>query len=133
MLQSEKMQEVANQTLKFKFDILVLQEIRCQSQGRIDKNNVTLIYSGLDRKSGQMGTGFLINKSVVGCVLHYKTVNDRICTIILKGKFRNVSILSAHAPTEEMSYEDKENFNETVDKSSIPDPKIRYGPSHGRL
>lgn len=63
-----------------------------------------------------MGTGFLINKTVRGCVLEYQTVNDRICKIRLKGRFRNVSIVSAHAPTEDKSDEEKEIFYETLDQ-----------------
>uniref|UniRef100_A0A8D8XBG1 Craniofacial development protein 2 n=1 Tax=Cacopsylla melanoneura TaxID=428564 RepID=A0A8D8XBG1_9HEMI len=88
------MQEVADEMLKYNFDLLAVQEIRWQGQGRIDKKDFSLIYSGPNMKTGLFGTGFLINKTVRGSILDYQTVNDRICKIRLKGKFRNVSIVS---------------------------------------
>jgi len=37
VMQPGKMQEITNEMIKNKIDILALQEIRCQEQGRIDK------------------------------------------------------------------------------------------------
>lgn len=66
MQQAGKMQEVADVTLKYKYDILAIQEIRWQGQGRIDNKDFTLICIGADMKTGLFGTGFLINESVRG-------------------------------------------------------------------
>uniref|UniRef100_A0A8D8XD96 Craniofacial development protein 2 n=1 Tax=Cacopsylla melanoneura TaxID=428564 RepID=A0A8D8XD96_9HEMI len=116
------MQEVADEMLKYNFDLLAVQEIRWQGQGRIDKKDFSLIYSGPNMKTGLFGTGFLINKTVRGSILDYQTVNDRICKIRLKGKFRNVSIVSVHAPPDEKSEDEKDSFYETLDEvlSHIP-------------
>jgi hypothetical protein len=39
-------------------------------------------------------------------MLEYETINDTICRLRRKGRYRNLTVLSVHAPTEER--EDRE-------------------------
>ncbi|XP_072387989.1 uncharacterized protein [Diabrotica undecimpunctata] len=69
----------------------------------------TLDFSGSKREH-QFGTGFIVRESLVGSVLTFKPVNERLCYIRLKGQQHNYSLVAAHAPTEEKEEQVKDNF-----------------------
>ncbi|XP_055382796.1 uncharacterized protein LOC129612958 [Condylostylus longicornis] len=116
MLQIGKMQEVANEMAKYKIDLMALQEIRWANKGKIEKPQYTLFYSGSasGRRTGLYGTGFMINKKLKSTVMAFEPVNVRISMIRLKGKFCNITIVTAYAPIEDADAEDKDIFYENL-------------------
>jgi exonuclease III len=63
MLIPGKMQEISKEIMKYEIDIIALQEIQWQGQGRIDKLVYTLLYSGSEETTGHLGAGFMMNKT----------------------------------------------------------------------
>ena len=111
------MQEFAKEVTKFGFNIVALQEIRCKGQGEIRKKDFTLYYSGNEQKSGQKGTGFIITGTACKSVLGFQRISDRICKIRIKGKLRNITMISAYAPTEDAGDKEKEAFYDEMSKT----------------
>jgi hypothetical protein len=50
----------------------------------------------------------MIRNEIKKDILSFEPYNERLCKLRIKGKFNNLSIISAHAPTEEMDEEEKE-------------------------
>jgi endonuclease/exonuclease/phosphatase family metal-dependent hydrolase len=82
---------------------------------RIDKPDCTLLYSGPVEKTGQLGTGFMMDKTMKECLLEFEPQSNRICKIRLKGKFRNITVISAHAPTNDNDDQEKESFYKNLE------------------
>jgi endonuclease/exonuclease/phosphatase family metal-dependent hydrolase len=116
MLQPGKMQEIAQEMIRHKIDIMALQEIRWQGTGRIDNPEFTEIYSGSQERTGQLATGFIITRKMKESMLKHETINDRICRLRKKGRYRNITIISVHAPTEEKEDREKEEFYECLEE-----------------
>jgi hypothetical protein len=49
----------------------------------------------------------MISRRIRENLLECEPVNDRLCRIRIRGKFRNLTIISAHAPTEDKEEEEK--------------------------
>ena len=93
MLIPGKKLEISKEMMKYETDIIGLQEIQWQGQGRVDKLNYTLLYSGSEEKTGKLGTGFMMNKTMKGRLLDFEPHNNRICKIRLKWRFRNITVI----------------------------------------
>ena len=108
MLQPGKMMEIADETLKL--DLVAIQEIRWQVNGEINKKIFTVIYSGPENRTVQYGTGLIVSIKIKERILEWGPVNDRFCRIRITGKFRNLTIISGYASTEDKREEEKVEF-----------------------
>jgi len=61
MLKPGRMKEIMEEIGKARVDVVAVQEIRWQRQGRIDKQDFSPFYSGPKQRTGRYGTVFIIN------------------------------------------------------------------------
>jgi exonuclease III len=111
-----KMEDIAEETVTKNIDILALQEVRWNGIWKIAKGNYTFYYSGTHERTGQYGTGFMVAKQMKDRVLQFDPISERISKLRIKGKFRNISIITIHAPTEEKEIETKGEFYEKLEE-----------------
>ncbi|XP_071628707.1 craniofacial development protein 2-like [Temnothorax longispinosus] len=117
------MMEVAEEVLRYGLDVVALQEVRWKGNGRIDKKNYSMFYSGSETRTGQRGTGFIINSKMKKSYLGFEPLGEKMCKLRLKGRFRNLSIISAYAPTEDANEEEKNAFYDELDRECSKIPK----------
>jgi hypothetical protein len=110
VLKPGKMKEIMEEIGKARVDIVAVQEIRWQGQGRIDKKDFSLFYSGPIERTGRYGTGFIINTKMRKSFLSFERLSDRLCKLRLRGKFRNITLISTYAPTEDSPDAIKDEF-----------------------
>jgi hypothetical protein len=118
-----KMQEIANEVLASNIDIIALQEIRWDGSGRVDKRRYAMFCSGTQTKTGQCGMGFIVTKRMKNNILQFEPINERMSKLRIKGKFRNITLITVHAPTEEKEEQEKKEFYDRLEEVCGKIPK----------
>ena len=77
--------------------------------GTLEKKNCVIFYS-CNPVRHVFGVGFYVNSVFLLNILRFEPVNDRLCWIRVHEKYRNYSIINAHAPTEDKDDEEKDKF-----------------------
>ena len=67
------------------------------------------MYAGRTR-GGQGGVGLYVNQKATKSLLGYHPVNDRIISVHLRGKVKDVTVIQTYAPTSNATEEDRELF-----------------------
>lgn len=116
-------QQLADALTKCKADITAIQEMRWIGQGCLKKNNCDIYYSCHPERH-EFGCGFVVGAKLRRRVSHFTPINERLATIRITAKFFNISLICAHAPTEEKDDVAKDTFYAELDRA--------YGrcPSH---
>jgi exonuclease III len=94
---------------KARMDLVALLEIRWLGNGTLEKKNCVIFYS-CNSVRHVFGVGFYVNSRFLSIILRFEPVNKRLCWIRVRGKFKNCSIINAHAPTEDKEDEEKDKF-----------------------
>ena len=127
--------QLADVLKKYKADVTAIQEMRWIGQGWEKRDTCDIYYSGHASKR-EFGCGFIVGKRLRHLVLRFRAVNERIATIRIKAKFFNISLICAHAPTEDKDDDTKDIFYElledTYDRCPGHDIKIVLGDFNGK-
>lgn len=119
---------------KHRIQILALQETRWKENNIIKIGNYHFFCSGGQR---HMLVGFAIHKELLGNILEFRPVHDRICVIRVKSRFFNLSLISAHAETEEKKGLIEHAFynmlEQTYDSMPFNDIKIVLGDLNAKI
>ncbi|XP_020806218.1 uncharacterized protein LOC110182509 [Drosophila serrata] len=97
--------------------------MRWIGQGCLKKKNCDIYYSCHPERH-EFGCGFVVGARLRRRVSHFLPINERLATIRITAKFFNISLICAHAPTEEKDDVTKDAFYAELDRA--------YGrcPSH---
>ena len=105
MLKARKMQEIADQIVGSKTQLVAPQEMRWRGYGLLKKGKYSIYYSCNPNTAHQAGTGFLIQKSAMNKILGFEPISDRICKLRAKRKFYSMTLINIYAPTEDKEEE----------------------------
>lgn len=106
---------------KYNIEIAAIQEKHLAGTSIQKVNNYTLFTSG--NESRRLGVGFLIKDTIEEDVKYFGAQSERICSIRIKTRHKTISIINAHAPTEEKDEETKDEFYEILEEMVQKIPK----------
>jgi hypothetical protein len=91
---------VARELARYKLDLVSVQEVRWDKGGTVRAGDYTFFY-GKGNESDQLGTSCFVRQRIVSAIKRVKFVSDRMSYMVLRGRWCNIIVLNAHAPTEE--------------------------------
>ena len=121
---------------KYRADITAIQEMRWTGQGCIKQKSCDIYYS-CHAERHEFGCGFVVGHRLRHLVSRFTPVNERLATIRVKAKFFNLTLICAHAPTEEKDEAVKDDFyarlENTYDRAPAHDIKIILGDFNAKV
>jgi len=85
------------------------QEVRWDKGGTESAGDYNFFYRKVN-EDHQLGTGFFVQRRIEPTVGRVEFVSDRLSYIVLRGHWRNITVVNVHAPSEEKSDKSKHSF-----------------------
>lgn len=111
---------------RYNVDILAIQETKQRNEKIMEIEDYIFFNSGKDNR--MLGVGFIVSDRFKNEVIEFEGVSDRMCRIRIRGKFRKISIINSHAPSEEKDPEIKTKFYEELERilGKVPRFDIKF-------
>jgi exonuclease III len=106
---------VGEEMLKYKLDLLGVQEVRWDRDGTEPAGQYTSFY-GKGNQNHELGTGFFVHNRNMSAVRWLEFVSYRLSYIILIGRWFDIIVLNVLAPTEDKSDDVKERIYEELEQ-----------------
>jgi hypothetical protein len=93
------------------------------------------MFSGSE--SNTFGTDFLINRKYKQAIMNFEPLDERLCSLRVKGKFNNFTAILVHVSTEENNKPIKDSFynklNQIYQRIPAHDTKIIVGDFNAKI
>ena len=114
MHQARKLQNVKEESIRLKMDILGLAAVRWLGSGKLVSEDHTLIYSG-HKKEHKHGVGLLLSNVVGRSLIGFHGISDRIIIVKQFSKPFTLSIIQVYASTSASGEQEIETYYNELD------------------
>ena len=137
LLQPGRLKTLTDVLKTIKINITAIQESRWPGADLLTSREYSFYYSGKEDGPREFGTGFVVLGKARDAVIGFNPVDERLCSLRIRGKFFNYTLINAHAPTEELEEDMKEEFYEKLqaiyDQAPDRDIKICLGDFNAKV
>ncbi|CAH1975795.1 unnamed protein product [Acanthoscelides obtectus] len=122
----------------YDIDIAVLSETKKKGQGNSYKDEYICFWSGVEKsKRAKAGVAIAIKKVMEKFIMDWNPVDERIITVDMKIKGREIKIFGIYAPTDDSDTNTKDKFfdklSEELDKTKNRQEIVLIGDLNGRV
>ncbi|XP_037028700.1 uncharacterized protein LOC119068940 [Bradysia coprophila] len=129
--------KLTNELKKAKVDIAAIQESGYNQNAQTSRFNGYTTFHSSNSRDHVLGTAFMVATKKEHLVLDFRKVNERLCVLRLKGRFKNYSVINVHAPHNESVEGDKDDYYEALarayDELPAHDIKIVIGDFNAKV
>ncbi|XP_035787837.1 uncharacterized protein LOC118464508 [Anopheles albimanus] len=131
--------QLDDELAKLNMDLVALQEIRWLGSGVRNIRGSTRydIYYSCHAEHHILGTGFAVGQRLKSDIIGFRAIDERLCTLRLRGRFSNISLINVHAPTEDKTEEEKDLYYgrllRAIDQCPKYDVKIILGDFNAKI